>query len=165
MITLEKMPETVRNSVSRNTGQSAESKIVPRATFNFVHSQEQSRALFGKKEDAISQLDELMIECAQTGWDGDDALPLDHKAAAIAEQFIRALPNDLQMPEFAPEPDGCISLDWIQSRQRLLSLSVSPTGRLAYAWLNGTDKGHGVVRFDGEHFPRPIEGTLRWILR
>ena len=165
MTAMLEMPAMARCGFNRNTGSSEESKIFYRAASNFAHNYEQSRALFGKKEDAISQLDELVVECAETGWDGDGALPLNDKAAAIAEQFIRAIPNNLPMPEFAPEPDGCISLDWIQSRQRLLSLSVGPTERLAYAWLNGTDKGHGVVRFDGERVPRLIEETLRWIMQ
>ena len=60
------------------------------------------------------------------------------------------------MPEFAPEPDGAISLDWIQSRHRLFTLSISASNRLAYAWLDGTDKGHGVARFDGRTIPRRV---------
>ena len=44
-------------------------------------------------------------------------------------EFIRALLDDLPLPEFAPEPDGSISPDWIQSRNRLFSISVGSTHR------------------------------------
>jgi hypothetical protein len=86
---------------------------------------------------------------------------MDWVAVQTAVEFIRAMPDDLPLPEFAPEPDGSLSLDWIQSRNRLFSLSVGSTNRLAYAWLDGSDKGHGVAGFDGERIPlRIIEGII-----
>ena len=61
--------------------------------------------------------------------------------------------------EFAPEPDGSISLDWIRSRSNFFSVSVGASDRLAYAWLDGTDRGHAVARFDGDSVPsRILEG-------
>ena len=88
---------------------------------------------------------------------------LDRLAALSAANFIRALPDGIALPEFAPEPDGSISLDWIQSRNRLFTLSVGSTNRLAYAWVDGTDKGHAVARFDGEHVPPRILEGIRGI--
>jgi hypothetical protein len=124
-------------------------------------STERSQVLFGEKNVAISQIAALANECAEAGWDGNEAAPIDSVAVRTAAEFIRAMPNDLPLPEFAPEPDGSISLDWIQSRTRLFSLSVGSTSRLAYAWLDGSDKGHGVARFDGERIPpRIIEGVI-----
>ena len=60
------------------------------------------------------------------------------------------------LPEFSPEPDGSISLDWIMSRTRVFSISVSPRDRLAYAWLDGSDRGHGVATFDRSMIPQRI---------
>lgn len=101
----------------------------------------------------------LVTECGEPGWDGNDALPLDHRAVSKAVAFIRALPEGVPLPEFAPEPDGSLSLDWISSRNRFLSLSVSTGDRLPYAWLDGTDKGHAVACFDGVSVPpRILEG-------
>ena len=103
----------------------------------------------------------LADECSEPGWDGDDALPLDHRAVFKAITFIQALPEGVPLPEFAPEPDGSLSLDWISSRNRLFSLSVGTDDRLSYAWLDGTDKGHAVARFDGESVPpRILEGII-----
>ena len=101
----------------------------------------------------------LANECGEPGWDGNDALPLDHLAVFKAVAFIRALPEEVPLPEFGPEPDGSISLDWISTRNRLFSLSVGTGDSLPYAWLDGTDKGHAVARFDGKSIPpRVLEG-------
>ena len=82
----------------------------------------------------------------------------------MAESFLRALPEGVRIPEFAPEPDGSISLDWIQSRNRLFTLSVGSGNRLAYAWLDGADKGHGVARFDEENVPHLILECIKGIV-
>jgi hypothetical protein len=140
---------------------SSAARVVRKAASAVVESAEQSQALFGEKSVAISQIVTLANECAEAGWDGGEAAPIDRTAVLTAVEFIRALPSDVPLPEFAPEPDGSISLDWIQSRNRLFSLSVGSTSRLAYAWLDGSDKGHGVARFDGERIPpRVIEGII-----
>jgi hypothetical protein len=140
---------------------SSEARAVGKAVSAVVESAERSQVLFGEKSVAISQIVALADECAEAGWDGDEAAPIDPIAVLTAVEFIRAMPDDLPLPEVAPEPDGSISLDWIQSRNRLFSLSVGSTNRLAYAWLDGSDKGHGVARFDGERIPsRVIEGII-----
>lgn len=145
----------------RSSAISLEARAVHNAASAVVESAERSQALFGEKSVAISQIMALANECAEAGWDGDDAAPLAWVATHTAVQFIRAMPDDLPLPEFAPEPDGSISLDWIRSRNRLFSLSVGSTDRLAYAWLDGSDKGHGVARFDGERIPsRIVQGIV-----
>jgi hypothetical protein len=140
---------------------SPEAQAVRKAASAVVKSAERSQVLFGQKSVAISKIVALANECAEAGRDGDEAAPMDWVAVQTAVEFIRAMPDDLPLPEFAPEPDGSLSLDWIQSRNRLFSLSVGSTNRLAYAWLDGSDKGHGVAGFDGERIPlRIIEGII-----
>jgi hypothetical protein len=85
-------------------------------------------------------------------------------AVSTVRRFIRSLPDGIPLPEFAPEPDGSISLDWITSRTRLYSLSISHSNRLAYAWLDGADKGHGVARFDGQNVPPRVLDDIRHII-
>ncbi len=138
---------------------SAAAKVGRKAVAAVVEAEERSQALFGGKSEAISRLRELANECADEGWDGDGACAVDPLAVRLAESFVRALPQGVVLPEFAPEPDGSISLDWIQSKNRLFSLSVGINNRLAYAWLDGTDKEHAVAYFDGERIPpRILEG-------
>lgn len=143
---------------------STEAQVVQKAASAVVDSAERSHALFGAKAAAIAQIWALTNECAEAGWDGEDAMPLDQFAVISAADIIRALPQDIALPEFAPEPDGSISLDWIQSRNRLFSVSVGTTSRLAYAWLDGADKGHAVARFDGQKVPPRILQGIRDIM-
>lgn len=121
-----------------------------------VERGETSRALFGKKALALSQLATLANECALDDWDGAGARAVSHLSVFMATTFVRALPEGIPLPEFAPEPDGSVSLDWIQSKNRLFMLSVGTSNRVAYAWLDGSDKGHAVARFDGETIPHLI---------
>jgi len=138
---------------------SNEAKVVGEAVTAVAQQFERSHALFGDKAAAISQLQSLAIECAAPGWDGDEACAINPLAVFFAENFVRALPSFIPLPEFAPEPDGSISLDWIPSRHRLFSISIGTNNRLAYAWLDGADKGHAVARFDGDRIPpRVVEG-------
>ena len=112
--------------------------------------------------DPVAKIWSLVKECSEPGWDGAGSLPLDHLAAASAAQFVRALPDGISLPEFAPESDGSISLDWIHSRDCIFSLSVGANGRLAYAWLDGADGGHAAARFDGATIsPDILEGINR----
>ena len=144
---------------------SAEAQIVTKAASALVRAAEESLSLFGGKSASISQLRKLTYECAMPDWDGYGANPIDLTSLQNAENFIRALPEGIRTPECAPEPDGSISLDWIQNRHRLFSLSVGPSNRLAYAWLDGTDKGHGVARFDVFSIPPRVLAEIQSILR
>lgn len=143
---------------------SAEAASVTRAASVLIRSAEGSHALFGAKAAAISELEMIARECAEPGWDGYGASAIDLVALENAKNFVRALPESVPIPEFAPEPDGSISLDWIQSRHRMFSLSIGSTIRLAYAWLDGSDKGHGVSRFDGFSIPARILSGIQSIM-
>jgi hypothetical protein len=110
---------------------------------------------------ALSQLAAMATECSEPGWDGNDAAPTDPLALLLAERFVRVLPDGVPPPEFAPEPDRAISLDWIRSRNRMVSVSIGRSDRLSYAWLDGADRGHGVVPFDGQNVPQLILDNIR----
>lgn len=148
----------------QGTAVSQEARVVQRAASHAVHFVERSRALFGSKANAISELWTLANDCSQEGWDGGDARPVDPAAVYRAIELLRALPDRLPLPEFAAEPDGAISLDWIRSRNRLLSVSVSASDRLAFAWLDGTDRGHGVVRLGEGAVPSRLIGAIAEIM-
>jgi hypothetical protein len=141
---------------------SAEAQAVQKAAIEIMQSAERSQALFGEKAAALAQLAAVATECAEQGWDGADAAAVDSSAVLMAARFLRALPDGIPLPELAVEPDGSISLDWICSRNRLLSLSVGGSDRLAYAWLDGADRGHAVAHFDGQNVPpRVLESITR----
>lgn len=144
---------------------SPEAQKVREAARGVIRHMERSQWLFGEKALLISELWKLADKCAIESWDGNDAAAVDGFAVDRAIEFIRALPHAVPMPELAAEPDGSISLDWIQSRHRLFSLSIGHSERIAYAWLDGADKGSGVAHFDGYSIPQRVFDLIGSIVK
>jgi hypothetical protein len=113
------------------------------------------------KAAALRGIQAVAASHSSPGWNGERAKPVSALSARMAEVFIGALPGDIPLPEIAAEPDGSIAFDWFASRERVFSLSVGETGRLAYAWHDGADQGHGVVTFDRDTIPAPILDGVR----
>jgi hypothetical protein len=135
---------------------SAPAEEVDKRLGELLDSARRSRALFGPKSDAISAIWDVAAEAGQPDWNGEGALAVDPIAAANAVTFIQTLPGSVAMPEVSPEPDGGISLDWIESQTRVFSVSIGPKRSLPFAWLDGTSHGYGVVSFDGEDMPNRV---------
>lgn len=122
-----------------------------------IESVERSGALFGTKTAAITHIWGLATEHGVAGWDGDDAMPVSRQAIYRAVALVKSLPDGISMPEVAADPDGSVSLDWIQSRHRFLTLSIgADNNRLAYAWIDGTDRGHAVSKFEDGATPKRL---------
>ena len=122
-----------------------------------------SEALFGAKARCIATLHELAMESSQPNWDGYEAEPVNPDAVFRAENLIASLPDDLDLPECSVEPDGCISLDWFAAPHRTLSISIGDIDRFAYAWVDGSDRGHAVARMmDGQLPPRVLQEIRRF---
>lgn len=148
------------------TGMSDEAQVVRKAVWAFLESTERSQVWFGPKATALHELYEVADEGAEFGWDGAKASPVDPLAVDRAARLVRAFPSWTPLPEFAPEPDGSISLDWLQSKSRVFSVSVGRSNRLAYAWIDGGSRGHGVEHFDDEKVPtRILEGINEIVKR
>jgi hypothetical protein len=160
------MPEPVSliptsDLVGDGTAVSAEAGAVHRSAVEARESLEQSIVLFGPQTACISEIVAAAAEHSDPDWNGEGADPVSLLARDRATALIRALPRALPMPEVAPEPDGSLSLDWIHTRSRMVSVSVGVTDRLAFAWIDGTDRGHAVERFDGDRIPSLILDRIR----
>jgi len=118
---------------------------------------ERSQALFGPKATLLSQLHDLAETCTVIDSCDEELIVVSPTAIRTAEEFIRAIPDGVPLPELAPEPDGAVSLDWMCSSSRALSISIGESPRLAYAWLIGSQKGSGVAQFSGETIPDSIQ--------
>lgn len=146
---------------SSGSAVSSEASQVRTSATQIIEYAERSQVLFGEKADALSRLVALVAECSEEGWDGNDAVAINPMAQLMTGKFLRALPDGVPLPEFTPEPDGAISMDWIESKSRIFSVSVGTSQRLAFAWIDGADRGHGVAGFIGEKVPKKIiEGIL-----
>ena len=100
---------------------------------------ERSWVLFGSKEEALNRLYELAAECAETDWDGYGTEVVSQSAVEHSAHFIRRLPEDLPLPEISVEPDGEIAFDWSPTSTQTFSVSIGNAGRMACAWVNGTE--------------------------
>ena len=120
-----------------------------------LRSNEQTQSLAGRAVQFEARLraalDELVID--------EDQRAVPTAAVRLVSRLVRGLPASLPLPDVSIDPDGAISLDWMPSRTRLFSISVDDSDRLAYAWVNGSDRGHGVVRLSGP-IPRPLLSQL-----
>ncbi len=122
-----------------------------------VHAQtESSEALFGKKSRALEELREVVEECGKPEWGGEGTEAVAAATWVRAQQFIRAIPDDLPMPEMGVDPDGEIAFDWALDRVRSFSVSIDEGERLACAWLDGTDRGHFVASMVGGMIPQRV---------
>lgn len=79
--------------------------------------------------------------------------------------MIASLPEDVPLPECSIEPDGCVALDWIPGPNRTLTVSVSGSDRLPYAWVDGTDRGHAVARLVDGQLPARILAEIHRFTR
>ena len=146
-------------------GVSEEASYIVKDFESLLKHQEASESLFGKKARLISELHEVAAECSEDNWDGYGATAVSEAVFLRAEALIRALPTeeDFPVPEFAAEPDGAISFDWLPARTKTFTLSVNSTDRLAYAWIDGIDRGHAAEQFTDGNFPKRALEELKRI--
>ena len=107
------------------------------------------------------ELNELMLDCQVTGWDGYGAEAVSIEAYAAAQRFIRSLPAGFPTPELAADPDGCVNFDWHVSPRRTLVVSVHPDFRLDFAALIGTAKIYGSEPFFASELPASVRDLVR----
>lgn len=112
---------------------------------NLFRSTDDAQTLSGRENSFENRLhaalDELVVD--------EDQCAVSTAAVERALRLVRSLPNDAPTPDVAIDPDGEVALDWMPSRTRMLSISVGDSDRLAYAWLDGSNRSHGVFRFSG----------------
>jgi len=63
----------------------------------------------------------------------------------LAFYFISALPQHVRDPECGVDPDGDINLEWFGARGHMLTLSISATGRITYAYVHGDQHERGAL--------------------
>lgn len=158
-------PPTLHAFAGPGSSCSEEARALREAFVSAISSTGRSQWWFGPKSAAIARLDDLARECGSGEPDEDGAGTVSPESVRLAERVVRALPDGTPMPEFAAEPDGSVSLDWIASRTRMFSISVGTGDRLPYAWLDGSDHGHGVAAFTGEILPPRLIDGIAAIMR
>lgn len=86
-------------------------------------------------------------------------LPAQPSTYGYAKQFVASLPSSVKMPDVAVDLDGEILLEWDHGPRRVMSISVSRDGTLAYAALLGFTRLHGTTHFR-ETLPLAVNEAL-----
>lgn len=150
---------TALHVATRRNAVSLEAAAVREQALVFLAVTERLDPLLGPKSAIIDRIQEVAAE----GYGDEDLSPVSSSVVERAVSFIRALPSDIALPEVGVDPDGSIAFDWMVSRIRVFSLSVGTTNRLAFAWIDGTNLGHAVARFDGDTVPAHVLAGIREI--
>jgi hypothetical protein len=70
-------------------------------------------------------------------------------AVRIASALIWALPQHVPLPTIVVEEDGDVALDWNESSDRTLTVSIKENGYLGYSALVGLRPDYGRAPFAG----------------
>lgn len=92
--------------------------------------------------EAIGEMQRACFEALLPDWDGYGAQPVSSAAVRRAEWFLHGLPEWAPVPEFCCTPDGGVSLDWMFSRQRIVSISIYADSYIS-AGADGESKWRG----------------------
>ena len=96
----------------------------------------------------LIKLNILHLECKVENWDGYGARPIADKTIENAlELAISLCGKGLPIPEFTPEPDGEIALEWYGDDNSVVSVSVAPSGQIAYAAVQSDGCGASGTAF------------------
>jgi hypothetical protein len=106
----------------------------------------------------VDQIAEILQTCSDQGWDGYNAQPVLRESAGSVADFVRNLPEGIQMPTVVPEPDGDLALEW-QAGEHLFSVSFSGQSLVYAGRFGGATKQYGQEPFFGA-IPRKILAIL-----
>ena len=116
---------------------------------------------YADRESVKQEVYDLMEEAGTENWDGEGAIALDVKTVEIAQKLVDEFPGHAIRPDIAATPHGEVDFDWIISREVMLTVSVCPSGEIAFsglfqgARLNGREPWMGgLPKFVGCCFER-----------
>ena len=102
--------------------------------------------------ESIKQEVYALLNHADTeNWDGEGARPLNRATVAIAQKFVDKLPRYIIRPEIAVTPHGEVDFDWAIAQNLMLTISICPSGEIAFAGLfhdarlNGRERWTGIL--------------------
>jgi len=107
------------------------------------------------KKDVYRDLLDACAECLDDNWDGEGSVAVKEKTICFAADFILALPENIETPEIAIDPDGEIDFEWYGGKGDCLNVCVNVSGRLAYANFFNGNGDHGVEN-KGKEIPESI---------
>lgn len=116
-----------------------------------------------KEEDSI-KLISLYEKCKEYNWDGEGAYSITFDTVNKVREFLSCLPAFVIPPEFIPEPNGSIGLEWKihtpDGKPTYIVISIEAPSKIIWTCtINGKNYSNGKV-FSEKSFIRIIECFL-----
>jgi hypothetical protein len=97
---------------------------------------------FGLDSQLREELAEVWGECQEPNWDGFSGLPVSRDTLRQVYHLLEEIPTSMIAPSLSAHPDGAIAMEWYQSKNRQIVLSVID-GEIHYAAKLGANRHHG----------------------
>jgi hypothetical protein len=88
------------------------------------------------------ELADIWGECQESNWDGFRGLPVSRDTLRQVYHLLEEIPTYITAPSLSAHPDGAIAMEWYQSKNRQIVLSVID-GEIHYAAKLGANRHHG----------------------
>lgn len=92
-----------------------------------------------------NDIQEILLECKEKGWDGYNAKPISQKSAQHSFEFIKKL-DRVPLPDLSPEPNGELGMLWEKNGSTLV-ISISDEKQIAYAEVTSSGSLFGTFTF------------------
>lgn len=156
------VPYTIYQIVSPSAGPDA--AIVAAIMKQLNEQRGESVFLRGRNSAALEALNLLQREAQVAGWDGEGGAPIDEVGYCKACNFIILLPPTWPTPHVDLDRDGAVSLEWILAPTRRISISLSESPKVSFAWMIGAEASYGIDDFS-THIPAGFAVQARRVFR
>lgn len=95
------------------------------------------------------EIEDLLPTYGERNWDGEDANPITAELVEIAQDMAREFPGWMLRPDVCATPHGEIDFDWMTDGGYMFTLSIIPSGEIAYAAHLGEMRVHGKEPWKG----------------
>lgn len=105
----------------------------------------------GERTSLKREVHSLLEDAGTEDWDGEGALALALETVDIAQKLIDEFPPHIGRPDIAATPHGEVDFDWVIDRDVMLTVSVGPSKKIAFAGLfhgarlNGCEPWEGLL--------------------
>ncbi|MCY3684113.1 MAG: hypothetical protein OXH16_22180 [Gemmatimonadetes bacterium] len=91
----------------------------------------------------------LLEDAGTEDWDGEGALALALETADLAQKLIDEFPPHVSRPDVNATPHGEVDFDWVIDRDVMLTVSVDPAKKIAFAGLFHGARMNGCEPWEG----------------
>ena len=91
----------------------------------------------------------LLKDAGTEDWDGEGALALAPETADLAQKLIDKFPPYIGRPDIAATSHGEVDFDWVMDRDVMLTVSVDPAKKIAFAGLFHSARLNGCEPWEG----------------